>query len=295
MRDFLRDLLVALVAVLIVEQSSRLSKALIWLWTRFAPQRVADQFKADWEADSATIKEPLTRILFAFKLGADIPGLWRLHGTRNTESTDSPDYSSLINITRILDLFLLVLLIPLLPLFGLLLLLIRIQSGGAPLYKQDGLGYKNEAIYVYRFRLGYVGDDHRELGNRAFHTPAHYDEGQKLTPIGRYIATHGLWRVPLIINVITGSLSFIGPHLTFIPHISYPFYNPILEKIKPGLIAYSSEHLIATHDYGRTIDYANKYELYYLSEWSLKLWSKTLCRGISRYLIGMVKHFILHR
>lgn len=275
MYDFFRDLFVALLVALIAEQSLLLTKGLIWLWTRVAPPRVAKRFRAQWEADSATIKEPLARMLFALSLILEIPGLWYLYGVGRGENVTHPDYSYVMKITRALDILLLIALAPLMPLFVLLLLTIRIQSGSTPLYRDVEYGYGNKPIYLYRFRLGYAEDKDCETFS--------YSDERRLTPVGKHIATHGLWRVPLVINVLLGDLSFIGPHSTS--------HNPHFAKIRPGLIAYSSEHLIAMSDYGHSLNYTDKYEIFYLKEWSIKLWGTALYRGTTRYIAGIFKHF----
>lgn len=106
---------------------------------------------------------------------------------------------------RILDfIFSLVLLIILSPLLLLIYVLVAFTSDGSPLLKQLRMGKDEKPFYIYKFRS-------MRAGAPILSTTEFHDSDRYVTGIGRILRKTSLDELPQLLNILNGTMSFVGP------------------------------------------------------------------------------------
>lgn len=178
-------------------------------------------------------------------------------------STDTP-YASF---KRILDiLFSLVALILLAPVFGLVALIVRLESSGPVIFRQERMGWHRRSFMVLKFRTMFQRE---EEGNLYTQT-----NDNRITPSGRWLRKLRLDELPQLWNVLVGDMSVIGPRAEWVKCIAlYENYIPsyhFRHLVKPGITGWAQ----VNYPYGANLEDAIqklKYDLYYIRHYSLKL------------------------
>jgi len=119
-------------------------------------------------------------------------------------------------IKRIFDLAVtLLLLIPAAPLMGLIALLIRLDSGGPVLLRQQRVGENSRLFSMYKFRSMQPGGESsvgEPRGPEAVSLPIHKrKDDPRVTRVGRLLRRYSLDELPQLINVLKGDMSLVGP------------------------------------------------------------------------------------
>lgn len=155
------------------------------------------------------------------------------------------------------------------PLMIAIALLIKYTSPGPVIFKQRRYGIDGEAFMVYKFRSMTVCED----GNAI--TQATQNDA-RVTPLGAILRKTSLDELPQLFNVLTGSMSIVGPRPHAIAHNEH--YRKIIHgymwrhKVKPGMTGwaqingYRGETDTLDKMKGRVI-----YDISYLKNWSLWL------------------------
>lgn len=140
------------------------------------------------------------------------------------------------NTKRLLDVvFSLIALILFLPVFIVFAILIKLSSKGPVFYKQERIGRYGKPFYIYKLR-SMVPD--AENGTPALSS----DNDCRITPIGRFLRKTHLDEIPQFYNVVTGTMSLVGPRPErefFIKQIvkKAPHYK-LLHKLRPGITSW---------------------------------------------------------
>lgn len=117
-------------------------------------------------------------------------------------------------IKRILDvIFATVMLVFLSPLMLLVGLIIKLESKGPALFKQDRRGLNGNPFKIYKFRSMTVGAEKQGTGVYSF------KDDPRVTKVGKFIRKTSIDELPQLINILKGEMSFIGPRpvLTYHP------------------------------------------------------------------------------
>jgi putative colanic acid biosysnthesis UDP-glucose lipid carrier transferase len=123
-------------------------------------------------------------------------------------------------------------------LFPLIAILIKIDSRGKVMYKQERIGEKNRKIKVYKFRSLHENRDDKFI-------PV-VDNDPRITRVGKFLRKSNLDELPQFINVIKGDMSVVGPR----PHaLSFnETYSEMINEIKmrhnvkPGITGWAQIH-----------------------------------------------------
>lgn len=175
---------------------------------------------------------------------------------------------SLRRLKRASDVFIsLVLLVLTSPLMLISALIIRLESPGPVIYKQDRVGLHEREFTVYKFRS--MRQDAEKNG--AVWASAH---DARVTRFGRFIRKVRIDELPQLINVLKGDMSFIGPRperMAFVRELkkTIPYYG-LRHTVKPGLTGWAQ----VCYPYGATEEDARRkleYDLYYIKNMSLLL------------------------
>ena len=107
---------------------------------------------------------------------------------------------------------LIILAIPLL----IVALLIKLDSKGPVIFKQERLGYKGKVFKIWKFRSMCVGAEKQGTGVYS------YKGDSRITRVGKFIRATSIDELPQLVNILKGDMALIGPRpaLTYHP---WPF------------------------------------------------------------------------
>jgi putative colanic acid biosynthesis UDP-glucose lipid carrier transferase len=170
---------------------------------------------------------------------------------------------------RTSDLVVLAAALPLvLPLSIAIAVAVRRSSPGAVLFRQRRYGLDGREFTVYKFRTMTVCED----GDVAQATRS----DPRVTPVGRFLRRTSLDELPQLLNVLDGSMSFVGPRPHAVAHNEH--YRKLVSgymlrhKVRPGITGLAQVNGLR----GETRDIEKmrqrvRYDLEYLKHWSLGL------------------------
>ena len=152
------------------------------------------------------------------------------------------NYSSIYNtkIKRLLDLILaIILLIILSPIYIVISLLIVIETGFPIFYKADRGGYNNKTFKIFKFRTMVKDADKIGGGTTALND-------SRITKVGGFLRKTKLDEIPQLLNIINGSMSFVGPRPELLKYTNqYVGEEEYILKVRPGITDYSSIEFIS--------------------------------------------------
>lgn len=185
-----------------------------------------------------------------------------------------------------------------LPLSLLLALLIKLDSKGPVLYRQERVGMDGRIFLLYKFRTMHSETDdavHREFQRRFITgqvpasngddaTPVYKLTGDKrITRVGRWMRRMSLDEVPQLLNVLRGDMSIVGPRPPIAYEVeSYELWHRKRLDMKPGLTGLwqvSGRNRLPFEEMVRL-------DLYYIENWSLLLDLRIILRTFVVILRG---------
>jgi len=191
-------------------------------------------------------------------------------------------------ITRLVDILIsAIILIVGSPLWLCISLAIRLNSAGTPIYKQTRIGLNGRPFKVYKFRSMYKNADQLLARlwqqNEAQGPLFKMRDDPRITPVGRFLRRTSLDEFPQIINVLRGEMSLVGPRPP-LPHevAQYEEWQKGRLAIKPGMTGLWQVR-------GRSnlsFDEGVLMDLYYIENWSLRLYFQILFRTIPAVLFS---------
>ena len=191
-------------------------------------------------------------------------------------------------VTRVVDIIvsLLILLIGF-PLWLCISLAVAISSPGGILYKQTRIGLAGRPFKVYKFRSMYKDADARLADLMALNEVQgplfKIKDDPRITSIGRILRHTSFDEIPQLFNVIKGEMSLVGPRPALPDEVAQ--YDELQRgrlAVKPGMTGLWQIR-------GRSkisFDEGVLMDLYYIENWSLRLYFQTLIRTIPVVLFG---------
>jgi undecaprenyl phosphate N,N'-diacetylbacillosamine 1-phosphate transferase len=163
-----------------------------------------------------------------------------------------------ILLKRIFDIFFGILgLLIFFPLFILIGVSIKIDSRGPIFFKQERVGLHKKIYSIYKFRTMVVNAEN--MGTGIFNMK----NDSRVTRVGNFLRNTSLDEIPQFINIIMGSMSFVGPR----PPVSYELGN--LQKLtqefndrfrmKPGVTGLAQVNGRNELSWDEKVEYDNKY------------------------------------
>jgi len=160
------------------------------------------------------------------------------------------------------------LLLLVLPVIPFVILLIKLDSPGAVLYRQKRMGRAGATFYCYKFRT--MRRDAEADTGATWAT----DDDPRITRIGRMLRISRLDEIPQLWCVLKGDMAFVGPRPErpeFVEWLSreIPYY-PVRLAVRPGITGWAQ----VRYKYGNTLEDAREklqYDLYYIKNGSLGL------------------------
>jgi exopolysaccharide biosynthesis polyprenyl glycosylphosphotransferase len=171
-------------------------------------------------------------------------------------------------VTRVLDIITSMgLLFTTLPLMAVVALLVRLDSPGSILYRQERVGLNGQSFTLLKFRSMRANAEARGPTWAQQRDP-------RVTRVGSFMRRSRIDELPQLINILRGEMSFIGPRPER-PHFveqlaeAIPFYRE-RARVKPGLTGWAQ----VNYPYGASVEDAKaklSFDLYYVKNRSLLL------------------------
>lgn len=146
-------------------------------------------------------------------------------------------------------------------------ILIKLESRGAVLYKQERVGKNGRSFNVIKFRS--MRSDAEKNG------PVWAQKNDdRTTRVGKFIRTVRIDEIPQFWNILKGEMSFVGPrperpHFVSQLALEIPFFEQ-RHLVAPGLTGWAQ----VKYPYGASVEDAKRklqYDLYYIKNQSLAL------------------------
>ncbi|OXG08344.1 undecaprenyl-phosphate galactose phosphotransferase/putative colanic acid biosynthesis UDP-glucose lipid carrier transferase [Flavobacterium araucananum] len=168
-------------------------------------------------------------------------------------------------------------------LFPILMIIIKLESSGPVLFKQERSGRDNRSFICFKFRSMYVNDlAHKKQAGRG---------DSRITKFGAFIRKTSIDELPQFFNVFWGDMSVVGPrpHMVNLAKEYSDLINNYLVRqyAKPGITGWAQVNGYR----GETkelIDMENRvdYDIWYIENWSLLLDMKIIVRTVMNVFKG---------
>ncbi|HAD21212.1 MAG TPA: glycosyl transferase [Opitutae bacterium] len=143
--------------------------------------------------------------------------------------------------------------IALTPLFLLLVILIRLNSRGSSIFRQERVGRNEEVFQLFKFRSMQQNASGPQITLG--------DSDPRITGIGHWMRKFKIDELPQLWNIIKGDMSFVGPRPEVAKYVA--LYTPeekFVLTVRPGLTDPAS---IQGFNEAKRIESANDPEMYY--------------------------------
>jgi exopolysaccharide biosynthesis polyprenyl glycosylphosphotransferase len=184
------------------------------------------------------------------------------------------------------------------PVWLLIAILIKLESRGPIIFKQERVGMDGRIFLFYKFRTMKVNNDdavHREYLKQYISGDEETNLGDdekpvfklkddsRVTKIGKRLRRLSLDELPQLLNVIRGDMSVVGPRPPIPYEVeAYQLWHRKRLDMKPGITG-----LWQVSGRNRlTFDEMVKLDLYYIENWSLLLDLKIILRTLPAMLRG---------
>ena len=159
------------------------------------------------------------------------------------------------------------LLIFLAPALAFLALLVKMDSPGPVLFRQQRFGFNQNPFTVYKFRTMHVGAG---LDTGA---PQARRNDPRVTPIGRFLRRSSLDELPQLFNVFVGTMSLVGPRPHAIAHDEQ--YAKVIDgylgrhRVMPGITGWAQVNgCRGETDTIEKMARRVEHDLFYIDHWS---------------------------
>ena len=179
----------------------------------------------------------------------------------------------------------LVLLPILLPFLLLVALLIRLDSPGPVLFRQERMGYRGEKFRMFKFRSmreAVAGQDARNAAMTQ-------DDDARVTRLGRHLRRFRIDELPQIVNILKGEMSWIGPRPEAVPlslwyEAELPFYR-YRHIVRPGITGWAQVRQGHVADVSDVL-WKLQYDFYYIKNFSFWLDLLIVARTVRTIVSG---------
>lgn len=180
---------------------------------------------------------------------------------------------------RCIDVILaLIAIIVLSPVFLVVSLLIKIDSKGSVMFKQERLGVNGKTFEILKFRSMIMNAEHTGSGVYSGKNDS------RVIAVGKFLRASSLDEIPQFINILKGDMSFIGPRppLTYHPWEleEYTDEQRRMFEVKPGITGWAQVHGRKDVEWNKRI----KLNVWYVDNMSLLLDTKIFFMTIFKVL-----------
>lgn len=116
-------------------------------------------------------------------------------------------------------------------------LIVKIDSDGFVIFKQQRIGRNGKVFSIYKFRTMCVNAEHTGSGVYS------QKDDPRVTKIGKILRATSIDELPQFFNVLKGDMSFIGPRppLTYHPwnYEEYSVFQKRMFEMRPGITGWA--------------------------------------------------------
>jgi sugar transferase (PEP-CTERM system associated) len=147
------------------------------------------------------------------------------------------------------------------PICALVALLIKLDSPGPALFRQERVGLNGQVFRIWKFRSMRIDAEADGVARWAS------ERDPRITRVGHFIRKTRIDEFPQVVNVLLGDMSFIGPRPerpVFVEQLrkEIPYYD-IRHRVQPGITGWAQ----VSYRYGASREDAKKklcFDLYYV-------------------------------
>ncbi len=169
-----------------------------------------------------------------------------------------------------------------LPIWLLVALLIKLESAGPVLYRQERVGKDGVLFHIIKFRSMYINAEAAGPQWSPKRDP-------RITKVGKILRKLHFDEIPQMINVLRGQMSLVGPRPerpVFVAQLSkdIPLYMRRL-KVRPGVTGWAQ----VKHKYDESVEDVRKkvqYDLFYIENMSFRMDLKIIFSTVFHSLLG---------
>jgi sugar transferase (PEP-CTERM system associated) len=169
------------------------------------------------------------------------------------------------------------------PLAAVLAALIKLDSPGPVLYRQERVGKGGRSFMLIKFR------SMRENAEAETGPVWATDDDRRVTRVGKWLRKFRLDELPQMMNVLRGEMSFVGPRPErpwFVDHLkqSIPYYN-LRHAVKPGITGWAQ----VRYRYGSSVQETFEklqYDFFYIKNMSAVLDLTILVETVKTVMAG---------
>lgn len=126
------------------------------------------------------------------------------------------------------------------PIIAIVAILIKIESPGPVIFKQQRIGKNGKVFEIYKFRS--MCQNAEKTGSGVYSDK----NDSRVTKIGKFIRATSIDEIPQFLNVLKGDMAFIGPRppLTYHPwpYEQYTEHQKKMFNVRPGLTGWAQVH-----------------------------------------------------
>lgn len=117
------------------------------------------------------------------------------------------------------------------PVLVVVAVLVRIRLGSPVLFRQERPGLHGRPFVMYKFRtMTNSSDAHGNL----------LSDGERLTPLGKFLRASSLDELPELFNVIAGDMSLVGPRPLLMEYLPlYSAEQARRHEVRPGITGWA--------------------------------------------------------
>jgi lipopolysaccharide/colanic/teichoic acid biosynthesis glycosyltransferase len=146
------------------------------------------------------------------------------------------------------------------PIYLVISIAIIIEDGTPIFYRPLRGGYKNKPFRIFKFRTMVKNADKIGGGTTAMHDP-------RITKIGRFLRKTKLDETANLINILIGTMSFIGPRPELLQYTEkYEGDEKSILEVRPGVTDFSSIEFINLDEIVGSDNADEMYEKYVLKK-----------------------------
>jgi undecaprenyl-phosphate galactose phosphotransferase/putative colanic acid biosynthesis UDP-glucose lipid carrier transferase len=171
-----------------------------------------------------------------------------------------------------------------LPLLAIVSVLIKLDSGGPIIFRQQRKGFNGRSFAIFKFRTMRVMENGQTITQARRYDP-------RVTRLGRFLRASSIDELPQLINVLRGDMSLVGPRPHAIAHDDQ--YGAVIgeyalrHNVKPGITGWAQVNGFRGET--RHLELMRKrieLDLWYIDNWTAALDLHILMRTI----VELVRH-----
>ncbi len=171
------------------------------------------------------------------------------------------------------------------PLFAMISILIKIDSRGPVLYRQERLGLDGRPFWCRKFRTMRLGAEREGASLESEFDDVLFKirSDPRVTRVGRALRRYSLDELPQLLNVLGGSMSLVGPRPPL--KTEAQLYGHDVERrllVKPGMTGLWQVSGRSDLPWAESV----RLDLYYVENWSIALDLQIMARTITAVIAG---------